>query len=94
MASYISSEMLRVRYIKVQEKISAINARPGREHHRGAGRQGVRARERAVGPFVDRNRQNLDANMATAMVQAISGPLIQFVGVASTALMLWVGAIA
>jgi ABC-type multidrug transport system fused ATPase/permease subunit len=93
MASYISSEMLRVRYVKVQEKISGINAVLA-ENITGARVAKAFAREdEQSAKFVDRNRQNLDANMATAMVQAVSGPLIQFVGVASTALVLWVGAI-
>jgi ATP-binding cassette, subfamily B, bacterial MsbA len=93
MASYISSEMLRVRYVKVQEKMSGINAVLA-ENITGARVAKAFARENEQSAkFTDRNRQNLDANMATAMVQAISGPLIQFVGVASSALVLWVGAI-
>jgi subfamily B ATP-binding cassette protein MsbA len=93
MASYISSEMLRVRYVKVQEKMSGINAVLA-ENITGARVAKAFAREgEQSAKFVDRNRQNLDANMSTAMVQAVSGPLIQFVGVASTALVLWVGAI-
>ncbi|HEY3107872.1 MAG TPA: ABC transporter ATP-binding protein, partial [Chloroflexota bacterium] len=91
-ASYISSEMLRVRFITVQEKISGINAVLA-ENITGARVAKAFARENEQSArFVDRNRQNLDANMATAMVQAISGPLIQFVGVASSGLVLWVGA--
>lgn len=93
MASYISSEMLRVRYIKVQEKISGINAVLA-ENITGARVAKAFAREgEQSAKFTDRNRQNLDANMSTALVQAISGPLIQFVGVASSGLVLWVGAI-
>jgi ABC-type multidrug transport system fused ATPase/permease subunit len=93
MASYISSEMLRVRYVTVQEKMSGINAVLA-ENITGARVAKAFARENEQSAkFTDRNRQNLDANMATAMVQAISGPLIQFVGVASSALVLWVGAI-
>ncbi len=91
-ASYTSSELLRVRYIKVQERISAVNGVLA-ENIVGVRVAKAFAREdESSARFVDRNKENLDANMATAMVQAISGPLIQFIGVASTGLVLWVGA--
>lgn len=93
MASYVSSELLRIRYIKVQEKMSGVNAVLA-ENITGVRVAKAFARETEQSArFTDRNRQNLEANMATAMVQAISGPLIQMVGIGSTGLVLWVGAI-
>jgi subfamily B ATP-binding cassette protein MsbA len=93
MASYLSSEMLRVRYIKVQEKISGVNAVLAENIVGVRVAKAFAREEQSSARFVDRNRQNLEANMSTAMVQAISGPAIQLVGIASTGIILWVGAI-
>ena len=72
MASYISSEMLRVRYITVQEKISGINAVLA-ENITGARVAKAFARENEQSArFVDRNRQNLDANSCTIMSRKAS----------------------
>jgi subfamily B ATP-binding cassette protein MsbA len=92
MASYVTSEQLRTKYIRVQEKISGVNSVlaeniTGVRVARAFAREGEQSAR-----FTDRNQQNLDANMATALVQAISGPLIQVIGVVSMGLVLWVGA--
>jgi subfamily B ATP-binding cassette protein MsbA len=92
LASYVTSEQLRTRYIRVQEKMSGVNAVLA-ENITGVRVARAFARESEQSArFTDRNRQNLEANMATAMVQAISGPLIQLIGVVSMGLVLWVGA--
>jgi subfamily B ATP-binding cassette protein MsbA len=92
-ASYLSSDLLRVRYIKVQEKISAVNGVLAENIVGVRVAKAFSREEQSSARFVDRNQQNLDANMATAMVQAISGPAIQFIGVFTTGLVLWVGAV-
>lgn len=92
-ASHVTSEMLRVRYIKVQERMSGVNAVLA-ENITGVRVAKAFARESEQSArFTDRNRANRDANMSTATVQAISGPLIQQVGVICTGLVLWVGAV-
>ncbi len=91
-ASEVTSDMLRTRYIRVQERMSGVNAVLA-ENITGVRVAKAFARESEQSArFVGRNRENLDANLSTAMVQAISGPLIQQVGVLSTGLVLWVGA--
>jgi ABC-type multidrug transport system fused ATPase/permease subunit len=91
-ASYVTSEQLRTRYIAVQENMSRVNAVLA-ENITGVRVAKAFARETEQSArFTHRNQQNLDANMATALVQAISGPLIQLIGVISTGLVLWVGA--
>jgi ATP-binding cassette subfamily B protein len=92
-ASYVSSEMLRHGYVRVQEKMSGVNAVLA-ENITGVRVARAFAREAEQSTrFTDRNRENLSANMATATVQAISGPLLQLIGIAGTGLVLWVGAI-
>jgi len=91
-ASEVTSDMLRTRYIRVQERMSGVNAVLA-ENITGVRVAKAFAREgEQSARFVGRNRENLDANLSTAMVQAISGPLIQQIGVLSTGLVLWVGA--
>ena len=70
--SYITAEMLRSRYMTVRETMSSVNSVLA-ENITGvrvakAFAQEVASTER----FQNRNRENLDANMSTASVQAVS----------------------
>ena len=92
-SAYISSEMLRVRYVKVQENMSKVNSVLA-ENITGVRVARAFAREAEQSArFDNRNRESLSANMSTAMVQAISGPVIQIIGIVSTGIVLWAGAV-
>lgn len=91
-ASYISAEMLRSRYIHVRQTMSSINAVLA-ENITGARVAKAFAQEVAsTARFQSRNRENLDANMATASVQAISTPIVQMISTLGMVLVLWFGA--
>jgi ABC-type multidrug transport system fused ATPase/permease subunit len=91
--SYVSSEMLRHRYMAVRATMSSINAVLA-ENITGARVAKAFAQEVAsTERFQNRNRQNLDANLSTASVQAVSTPAIQLIGTLGMALVLWFGGI-
>ncbi|MBX6770460.1 MAG: ABC transporter ATP-binding protein [Chloroflexi bacterium] len=92
LASYVSAEMLRERYMTVRQKMSSVNAVLA-ENITGVRVAKAFAQEGAsTERFQMRNRENLDANMATASVQAVSTPVIQMISTLGMVLVFWFGA--
>jgi len=90
-ASYVSSEMLRERYLTVRRTMSTVNGVLA-ENITGVRVAKAFAQEGAsTERFQNRNRENLDANMSTATVQAFSTPVIQTVSALGMVLVLWFG---
>ncbi len=90
-ASYVSSELLRERYLTVRRTMSTVNGVLA-ENITGVRVAKAFAQEGAsTQRFQHRNRENLDANMATATVQAVSTPVIQTVSALGMVLVLWFG---
>jgi len=92
LSSYITSELLRARYMTVRQTMSSVNGVLA-ENITGvrvakAFAQEVASTER----FQTRNRENLDATMSTASVQAVSTPVIQMISALGMVLVLWFGA--
>jgi subfamily B ATP-binding cassette protein MsbA len=91
-SSYISAEILRQRFMAVRVTMSSVNGVLA-ENITGVRVAKAFAQEGAsTERFQNRNRENLDANMSTASVQAISTPLIQLIGALGMVLVLWFGA--
>jgi subfamily B ATP-binding cassette protein MsbA len=91
-ASYITSEILRHRYLTVRETMSNVNGVLA-ENITGVRVAKAFAQEVAsTQRFEARNRENLDANMSTAMVQALSTPAIQMISALGMLLVLGFGA--
>ena len=91
-ASYLTAEMLRQKYIVVREKMSSVNGVLA-ENITGVRVAKAFSQEGAsTERFQGKNRENLDANMATAVVQAISTPVIQLISALGMVLVLWFGA--
>jgi ABC-type multidrug transport system fused ATPase/permease subunit len=91
-ASYVTAEMLRQKYIVVREKMSSVNGVLA-ENITGVRVAKAFSQEGAsTERFQGKNRENLDANMATAVVQAISTPVIQLISALGMVLVLWFGA--
>ncbi|MGH2458997.1 MAG: ABC transporter ATP-binding protein [Chloroflexota bacterium] len=90
-ASYVSSEMLRERFLTVRRTMSTVNGVLA-ENITGVRVAKAFAQEGAsTERFTHRNRENLDANMSTATVQAVSTPVIQTVSALGMVLVLWFG---
>jgi len=88
----ILSDILRVRYRKVQESAARVNAVLA-ENVAGVRVARAFARERAdLQRFESQNRQNMGANMEAVRVQAFATPTMQMIAAAGTALVLWYGA--
>jgi ABC-type multidrug transport system fused ATPase/permease subunit len=92
LSSYVTSELLRARYMTVRRTMSSVNGVLA-ENITGvrvakAFAQEVASTER----FQTRNRENLDATMSTASVQAVSTPVIQMISALGMVLVLWFGA--
>ncbi len=90
-ASTVTAEKLRVRYIRVQEKIADVNNVlqeniSGVRVSKAFAREGEQRRR-----FYEENRGNLSANMSTASVQAVATPAIQMISALGMALVLGVG---
>ncbi len=90
-ASTVTSEKLRLGYIKVQEKIADVNNVlqeniSGVRVSKAFAREGEQRRR-----FYEENRGNLSANMATASVQAVATPAIQMISALGMALVLGYG---
>ena len=91
-ASYLTAELLRQKYIVVREKMSSVNGVLA-ENITGVRVAKAFSQEGAsTERFQGKNRENLDANMATAVVQAISTPVIQLISALGMVLVLWFGA--
>ncbi|HVC35053.1 MAG TPA: ABC transporter ATP-binding protein, partial [Chloroflexota bacterium] len=91
-ASYVSSELLRDRYMVVRRTMSTVNGVLA-ENITGVRVAKAFAQEGAsTERFQVRNRENLDANMSTASVQAFSTPVIQTVSALGMVLVMWFGA--
>ncbi len=91
-ASYVTAEILRQRYMAVRVTMSSVNGVLA-ENITGVRVAKAFAQENAsTERFQSRNRENLDANMATASVQAISTPVIQLISALGMVLVLWFGA--
>lgn len=91
LASYVTAEMLRTRYMLVREKISSVNAVLA-ENITGVRVAKAFAQEGAsTERFETRNRENFAANMSTASVQAVSTPVIQLISSLGMVLVLWFG---
>jgi ABC-type multidrug transport system fused ATPase/permease subunit len=91
-ASYVTAEMLRERYMVVRAKMSSVNSVLA-ENITGVRVSKAFAQENAATErFATKNRENLDANMSTAVVQSISMPLIQLISAVGMVLVLWFGA--
>jgi ATP-binding cassette, subfamily B, bacterial MsbA len=92
LASYVTSEMLRERFMAVRISMSAVNSVLA-ENITGVRVAKAFAQETAsTGRFERRNREQFDANMATASVQAVSTPVIQLIGALGMLLVMWFGA--
>ena len=92
-ASYLTAELLRQKYIAVREKMSSVNSVLA-ENITGVRVAKAFAQEGAsTERFQSKNRENLDANMETAVVQAISTPVIQLISAFGMVLVLWFGAL-
>ena len=88
----IISDILRVRYRKVQESAARVNA-VLQENVAGVRVARAFARESAdQRRFDTQNRQNMGANMEAVRVQSIATPTMQMIAAAGTALVLWYGA--
>jgi ABC-type multidrug transport system fused ATPase/permease subunit len=91
-ASYVSAELLRERYMTVRRTMSSVNGVLA-ENITGVRVAKAFAQEGAsTERFQSRNRENLDANMATASVQAVSTPVIQMISALGMMLVMWFGA--
>ncbi len=91
-ASYVTSEMLRERYMTVRRTMSSVNGVLA-ENITGVRVAKAFAQEGAsTERFQSRNRENLDANMSTASVQAVSTPVIQTISALGMVLVMWFGA--
>ncbi|HEX2184227.1 MAG TPA: ABC transporter ATP-binding protein, partial [Chloroflexota bacterium] len=91
LASWITAEKLRVRYLVVQEKVADVNNVlqeniSGVRVSKAFAREGEQRRR-----FSDQNRGNLSANMSTATVQALATPAIQMISTLGMAIVLGVG---
>jgi subfamily B ATP-binding cassette protein MsbA len=88
----ILSDILRVRYRKVQESAARVTA-VLQENVAGVRVARAFARERTdLQRFESQNRQNMGANMEAVRVQAFATPTMQMISAAGTALVLWYGA--
>jgi subfamily B ATP-binding cassette protein MsbA len=90
-ASLISAEKLRVRYLRVQEKMADVNNVlqeniSGVRVSKAFAQEGTQRRR-----FQEENRGNLRANLSTAGVQAVATPAIQMISAFGMALILSVG---
>jgi ABC-type multidrug transport system fused ATPase/permease subunit len=90
-ASAVTAEKLRVRYLRVQMTIADVNNVlqeniSGVRVSKAFAREGEQRRR-----FTAENRGNLSANMSTAGVQAVATPLIQMISAVGLALVLGVG---
>ena len=91
-AGAISAGMLRSRYRKVQEKIAQVNAVLA-EDITGVRVSKAFAREQTqLARFQSQNRENLQANMSTAQVQAVATPAIQMIAMLGMCVVLLAGA--
>jgi subfamily B ATP-binding cassette protein MsbA len=88
----VISDVLRVRYRKVQAQTAQLNA-VLQENVAGVRVARAFARERSeIQRFQQQNRQNQNANMEAVRVQALATPTMQMIAAAGTALVLWYGA--
>jgi ABC-type multidrug transport system fused ATPase/permease subunit len=88
----IISDVLRVRYRKVQESTAKVNA-VLQENVAGVRVARAFARESTDRQRFDtQSRQNMGANMDAVKVQAVAMPTMQMIGAAGTSLVLWYGA--
>lgn len=88
----IISDILRVRYRKVQESTAKVNA-VLQENVAGVRVARAFARENTDrARFDTQSRQNMGANMDAVKVQAVAMPTMQMIGAAGMALVLWYGA--
>ena len=88
----IISDILRVRYRKVQAQTAQVNA-VLQENVSGVRVARAFARERhEIQRFEQQNRRNMDANMDAVRVQAVATPTMQMIAACGTALVLWYGA--
>jgi subfamily B ATP-binding cassette protein MsbA len=90
-ASTFTASKLRVRYTRVQERVAEVNNVlqeniAGVRVSKAFAREGEQRRR-----FYSRNRDNLDANMSTAGVQAVATPAIQMISALGMALVLGFG---
>ncbi|HEU5318028.1 MAG TPA: ABC transporter ATP-binding protein, partial [Chloroflexota bacterium] len=90
-ASLISAEKLRVRYLRVQEKMADVNNVlqeniSGVRVSKAFAQEGTQRRR-----FQEENQGNLRANLSTAGVQAVATPAIQMISAFGMALILSVG---
>jgi ABC-type multidrug transport system fused ATPase/permease subunit len=90
-ASSVTAERLRPRYLRVQESIADVNNVlqeniSGVRVSKAFAREGEQRRR-----FQAENRENLDANLSTATVQALATPAIQMIAALGMALVLGVG---
>jgi ATP-binding cassette, subfamily B, bacterial MsbA len=91
LASVITGEKLRVRYLHVQEKIADVN-NVLQENISGVRVSKAFAQEREQRQrFQRENQGNLQANLSTAGVQAVATPVIQMISALGMALILGVG---
>lgn len=90
-ASSRTAELLRKRYLRVQETVADVNNVlqeniSGVRVSKAFAREGEQRRR-----FYQENRSNLQANMSTAGVQAVATPAIQMISALGMALVLGVG---
>ena len=90
-ASVITSEKLRVRFLRVQEKMADVNNVlqeniSGVRVSKAFAQEGAQRRR-----FHEENRGNLQANLSTAGVQAVATPAIQMISALGMAIILGVG---
>ena len=91
-AASISASILRRRYKKVQERIADVNA-VLEENISGMRVSKAFARDtQQVQRFESQNRENMQANLSTAIVQALMTPSIQMIAMVFTAIVLFLGA--
>ncbi|MCL4543955.1 MAG: ABC transporter ATP-binding protein/permease [Chloroflexi bacterium] len=90
-ASVLTSAVLRDRYKNVQEKIASVNAVLA-ENITGARVSRAFAREASqTARFEQQNRENMQANLDSATVQAVASPTIQMISVLGSGLVLGFG---
>src|SRR5919197_1552463 len=90
-AGAITAEKLRVRYLRVQEKVADVNNVlqeniSGVRVSKAFAREGEQRRR-----FYAENQGNYSANMSTASVQAVATPAIQMISAFGMALVIVVG---
>lgn len=91
-AATISASILRRRYKEVQERIADVNA-VLEENISGMRVSKAFARDtQQVQRFESQNRENMQANLSTAVVQALMTPSIQMIAMVFTAIVLFLGA--